>query len=288
MAVNHYFKVFSNDGSTTLFTSANTVNNSTIITVTETGLTIGTETYTYSGTKKFVGVSGSANTTSPAHAIGESLNGAWESVYIVEEEPTTSEVTIEYNGSVIATIPNGKMATVSCNGKKMTTDVIIEVPMTTDSPIPTEVSTEAEMNTLLSSGEVGGVYKYTGETTDAYENGVLYVLEVELGTFTYAQTDGWYSTPIVRQFPLGMTWAEFISSEYNAIAQDGEGDYAVIGQFIIRDDGQVMFSGDNVNSTNALTLAVYYNSSYTLVYGADVILDEGIYDSTHPGSGGSN
>ena len=165
-------------------------------------------------------------------------------------------------------------------------EVVVNVEAT-DSPLPIEVSTEAEMTALLTSGEVGGVYKYTG-TTGTYENGALYVLEVELGTFTYTQTGGWYSTPIVRQFPLGMTWAEFISSEYNAIAQDGEGDYAVVGQFIIRDDGQVMFSGDNVNSTNALTLAVYYDLSTTLVYGADVILDEGIYDSTFNSGGGGS
>lgn len=46
-----------------------------------------------------------------------------------------------------------------------------------DSALPIEVSTEAEMTELLSSGEVNGVYKYTGETTDTYENGALYVLE---------------------------------------------------------------------------------------------------------------
>ena len=206
MAVNHYFNVFSNDGSTTLFTSANTVNNSTIITVTETGLTIGTETYTYSGTKKFIGVSGLANSTSPGYAIGESFDGGEDSVYIVEEEPATSAVTVEYNGLVIATIPNGKMATVSCNGKKMTTDVIIEVPTTTDSPLPTEVSTEAEMTALLESGEVGGVYKYTG-TTGTYENGALYVLENELITFTIDGTS--------YEAEDGMTWGEWCDSEYN-------------------------------------------------------------------------
>lgn len=48
-----------------------------------------------------------------------------------------------------------------------------------DSPLPIEVATEAEMTALLTSGEIGGVYKYTGETTDTYENGALYVLEEE-------------------------------------------------------------------------------------------------------------
>lgn len=47
---------------------------------------------------------------------------------------------------------------------------------TSHSAIPIEVSTESEMTALLDSGEVGGVYKYTG-TTGVYENGALYVLE---------------------------------------------------------------------------------------------------------------
>lgn len=46
----------------------------------------------------------------------------------------------------------------------------------TDSPLPIEVSTEAEMTALLESGEIGGIYKYTGEM-GTYENGALYVLE---------------------------------------------------------------------------------------------------------------
>lgn len=48
-----------------------------------------------------------------------------------------------------------------------------------DSPLPIEVASEIAMNALLSSGTVGGVYKYTG-TTGTYENGALYVLEVDI------------------------------------------------------------------------------------------------------------
>jgi hypothetical protein len=191
MAINHYFEVFSNDGSTTLFTTANTVNGDTIITVTETGLIIGTETYTYSGTKKFVGVSFSENSTSPDRAIGESFDGNYAYAYIVEAEATTSGVTVEYNGSVVATIPSGNKATLPIANKKMKTDIVITVPLGSgggsggesggggtvkDSALPIEVATEAEMTALLTSGEVGGVYKYTG-TTGTYENGALYVLE---------------------------------------------------------------------------------------------------------------
>ena len=89
---------------------------------------------------------------------------------------------ITYN-SKTTEVANGKIATLSCNGKKMTTDVVIEVPTAIDSPLPIEVSTEAEMTALLTSGEVGGVYKYTG-TTGTYENGALYVLEEEEEGYT--------------------------------------------------------------------------------------------------------
>lgn len=128
MAVNHYFEIFSNDGSTTLFTSANTVNGDTIITVTETGLTIGTETYSYSGTKKFVGVSFSENSTSPDLAIGESFDGNTAYVYIVEEALATNGVTIEYNGSTIASLESGQTATLACSGKKMKSDIVVTAP----------------------------------------------------------------------------------------------------------------------------------------------------------------
>lgn len=44
------------------------------------------------------------------------------------------------------------------------------------SSLPIEVATEDEMTALLSTAEVGSVYKYTG-TTGTYENGALYVVE---------------------------------------------------------------------------------------------------------------
>ena len=85
---------------------------------------------------------------------------------------------IEYNGSVVATIENGNKATLPIKDLKMKSDIVVTVPEATDSPLPIEVSTEAEMTALLESGEVGGVYKYTG-TSGTYENGALYVLEEE-------------------------------------------------------------------------------------------------------------
>ena len=45
-----------------------------------------------------------------------------------------------------------------------------------DSPMPIEVSTEAEMTALLGTAEIGSVYKYVGES-GTYENGALYIVE---------------------------------------------------------------------------------------------------------------
>lgn len=46
-----------------------------------------------------------------------------------------------------------------------------------DSAVPIEISSKEEMNGLLDNGETNGVYKYTGETTETYTNGTLYILQ---------------------------------------------------------------------------------------------------------------
>lgn len=73
-----------------------------------------------------------------------------------------------------------------------------------NSAIPIEVSTEAEMTVLLESGEIGGVYKYTG-TTGTYENGALYVLEESVDT--YIQIGGSTTDTIDLNQYYGQTWA---------------------------------------------------------------------------------
>lgn len=48
---------------------------------------------------------------------------------------------------------------------------------------PIEIISEAGMNAILNSAtanNIGMVYKYTGETTDTYENGMLYIITDEL------------------------------------------------------------------------------------------------------------
>lgn len=187
MAIHGTLYIKSNDGTADAGTLAiYDASGASLITVTETGATSdfsGADAYTYGGNKEFLGFAEVANATEPTYAIGDTFyaSGAG-TVYIVEAEPTTTAVTVEYNGSTVATIENGNKATLPIKDLKMKSDIVITVPKAesgTDSAIPIEVSTEAEMTALLTSGEVGGVYKYTG-TTGTYENGALYVLEEEV------------------------------------------------------------------------------------------------------------
>ena len=130
-------------------------------------------------------------------------------------------VTITYNG-ITTGIAAGKKATLSCNGKKMKTDVAVKIeniPQTIDSPLPIEISTEAEMTALLNTAEVGSIYKYVG-TTGAYENGALYVVEedgAKLISFTIKGT--------TYQAEEGMTWGEWVASDYNIGGMYVEGNY---------------------------------------------------------------
>lgn len=43
--------------------------------------------------------------------------------------------------------------------------------------IAKEVSTESDMTTQLTAENLGNVYKFTGESTDTYINGDIYVVE---------------------------------------------------------------------------------------------------------------
>lgn len=99
---------------------------------------------------------------------------------LIEGGTKIPEVNVIYNDALSASLVGGDTATLPIASKKMKSDIKIAVPESAFSPLPTEVSTEAEMTALLESGEVGGVYKYVGETTDTYENGSLYVLTEEI------------------------------------------------------------------------------------------------------------
>ena len=128
-----------------------------------------------------------------------------------------------------------------------------------DSPLPIEVSTEAEMTDLLETAEIGSVYKYTGET-DTYENGALYMVEEDLISFTI---DG-----VSYQAEEGMTWDEWVSSSYNT------DNYGVIY------DGLISPKGDHL-----MGWVSYSNIRVTSVYA--IVPDRAYYVQPYS-SGGSN
>lgn len=82
-----------------------------------------------------------------------------------------------------------------------------------DSPLPIEVADETSMAMLLESAEVGAIYKYTGETTDTYEKGSLYIVENDTISFTVDGTE--------YRAESGMTWGEWVSdTNYNTIGSE--------------------------------------------------------------------
>lgn len=63
----------------------------------------------------------------------------------------------------------GPIKTIISNG--------VNIPLVTNAGEPIEISTAAEMDTLLVAANVGKVYRYTGTTDDTYTNGELYIVE---------------------------------------------------------------------------------------------------------------
>ena len=169
-------------------------------------------------------------------------------------------VEIKYNNSTIATVEGGQVATLACNGKEMESDLEIITSQAVNSPLPIEVTTEAEMTALLEAPVVGGIYKYTG-TTGAYENGALYVVEkaeeeaVNLISFTIDGT--------TYKAEEGMTWGEWVSSTYNT------DNYGALSGGLISPKGDhlmgwVAYSNSRVNSVDAIVSdRAYYVEPYS-------------------------
>lgn len=202
--------------------------------------------FTYSGEKKFIGFASSANATSPTYPIGSTitLSGSDILLYIVEEDKEP-KVTITYNENVIASLGAGQTATLQCNGKKMIDNIIVTAPEVENSPLPIEVATEEEMNSLLETAEIGDIYKYTGETTDTYENGALYVVEEEaeitdLTGTTWVVASGWEVESGYGQFTVDGTVVfgdnstkEFIGVYLGYDYDEGYFEVANYGYFIL-------------------------------------------------------
>lgn len=78
----------------------------------------------------------------------------------------------------------GKRTGLKCAGKWMLSDIVVTggVPSNLDSPLPIEVKTAEEMNTILrlaTDESIGAVYKYVGDESDVYDTGDLYIITQE-------------------------------------------------------------------------------------------------------------
>lgn len=88
-------------------------------------------------------------------------------------------VNVSYGGSTLAQLTSGQTAILRCQDRRMTADVVVTANIL-DSPLPIQVSTEAEMAAILESTTVaGGIYQYVGDSTDTFENGGLYMVTAE-------------------------------------------------------------------------------------------------------------
>lgn len=200
---------------------------------------------------------------------------------------------ITYNGKTTE-LADGYIATLPCKDLKMETDVVIEAPEPaeiSDSSLPIEVSTEAEMTALLTSGEVGGVYKYTG-TTGTYENGALYVLEEETASITingWGNVAGWEVS--ISNVTSSTTWADVASNNSY---------YQVVNTSQSTGNGSAVILVD-ANNTNIVKLDYsggggYYpvykgvNAEGGAVYGSDLVLSQSVYyaGAESVGGGGAN
>ena len=130
------------------------------------------------------------------------------------------------------------------------------------SPLPIEVATEEEMNALLETAEVGSVYKYTGTTTDTYESGALYIVERNIITFTYV-----YDHLASRQAEEGMTWGEFVNSEYNTPNENGS-------RFVVLNDKYISYYCADYAPSEPYHISVSAQSSNGVsVLTTDTIID---------------
>lgn len=94
-----------------------------------------------------------------------------------------------------------------------------KVGMTVTYPLPTEVSTRAEMDNMLETAEPGYIYKYIGNN-DVYNKDSLYtvVLDSDVVSMTISG--------ILYFAKDGMTWKEWVASEYNTAGYVNDGDYS--------------------------------------------------------------
>jgi hypothetical protein len=108
--------------------------------------------------------------------------GQWMPANYVFEVTFNNEGYYKYD-EVASVGDGGKTRRLNIADRGMTTDIVIAAgKYPSSSPLPIEVKTAEEMNTILrlaTADSVGAVYKYTGDASDVYDTGELYIITQE-------------------------------------------------------------------------------------------------------------
>ena len=140
---------------------------------------------------------------------------------------------------------------------------------------PIEISTEAAMNAVPEGAQIGAIFKYDGATTALYENGALYIVEEEAVTsFTLKRSN---DDEVIGtfQFEEGMTWRDFVDSEYNT-----ENVTSYTGKSFYIGGGSVGYIFQGQSSGNSVTRSASSNA----VNENDLIVSGKTYYRTMAGS----
>ena len=242
MAVHGTVNIYSADGASVILQIATENSRVCTIQIIESGFNFtktyeGTitqqENWAYIGSKKFVGLSKTMGATMPdaGLAVGDTYtfaNMESGSYYIVEEEIKVPTLTVTYNNTTIASIVEGESVTLNCAGHKMKSGITVTVP-----EIVADIVEEWDGSFVL----------------EEYS-------PVSLISFTISDTE--------YQAVEGMTWREWVNSEYNA-----DGYYIYIEQYVNSN------SGLQVSKTNHHDYSVNEADVITADYGYFLVMSGG-------------
>lgn len=129
----------------------------------------------------------------------------------------------------------------------------------------TEIDTESRMNTLLTTGYVGAIYKYTGTDTAEYTNGELYIIQETDGEeiyfiVTYATAEGALNE-MECYAKAGDTWEGAITTDMNLGTKDFA--FTISGNTVMFTDNDTDRQYQlSVSPTDTITANESYESKY--------------------------